>query len=106
MTSKQAFSVSWLLAASAVLTWVLANGMDVLSMLSVVQLGGGFAFARFRPAEFLLIYFWLRVLGTIAIALLILFVAKHWPALRSAAWSALTAFALVTAVTAWWRLNA
>jgi len=37
--------------------------------------------------------------------LLVLFVDKHWPALRSTAWSALTAFALVTALAAWWRLN-
>jgi hypothetical protein len=105
MASRQARSMTWLLAASAVLTWVLANGMDMLSMLSAVQVGGGFAFARFRPAEFLLIYSALRVLGTIALVLLVLFVAKHWPTLRSTAWSALTAFALVTALTAWWRLH-
>jgi hypothetical protein len=104
--SKQALWVSRSLAASAVLTWALANGMDVLSMFYVVQLGGGFRFARFRPAEFLVIYTGLRVLGAIAVALLILFVAKHWPALRSVAWSALTAFALLTAVAAWWRLYA
>jgi hypothetical protein len=103
--SKQALWMPRLLAASAALTWVLANGMDILSMLSVVQLGGGFAFARYRPAEFLLIYAGLRGLGTIAIVLLILFVAKHWDALRSTAWSALTAFALVTALAAWWRLR-
>jgi hypothetical protein len=105
MTSKQALWIPRLLIASAALTWVLANGMDVLSMFLVVQLGGGLAFAHFRPAEFLLIYFGLRVLGAIAIVLLVLFVNKHWPALRSTAWSALTAFALVTALVAWWRLN-
>ncbi len=105
MASRQARWMPRLLAASAALTWVLANGMDVLSMFLVVQVGGGFAFARFRPAEFLLIYSGLRVLGTIAIVLLVLFVDKHWPALRSTAWSALTAFALVTALAAWWRLN-
>lgn len=105
MTRRQAPSMPRLLAASAVLTWILANGMDVLSMFSAVQVGAGFAFARIRPAEFLLIYTGLRVLGAIAIVLLVLFVAKHWPALRSTAWSALTAFALVTALAAWWRLN-
>jgi len=105
MTSRQALWMPRLLAASAALTWVLANGMDVLSMFLVVQLGGSFAFVRSRPAEFLLIYFGLRVLGAIAIVLLVLFVNKHWPALRSTAWSALTAFALVAALVAWWRLN-
>jgi len=105
--SKQALWVPRLLAATAVLTWVLANGMDVLSMLFAVQLGGGFAFAtaRLRPAEFFLIYAGFRLLGTIAVALFVLFVLKYWPAVRSAAWSALTAFALVTALAAWWRLH-
>ncbi|HUT20186.1 MAG TPA: hypothetical protein VM366_13605 [Anaerolineae bacterium] len=105
--SKQALWVPQLLAATAVLTWVLANGMDVLSMLFAMQLGGGFAFAsaRFRPAELFLIYAGFRLLGTIAVGLFVLFVLKYWPAVRSAAWSALTAFALVAALVAWWRLH-
>jgi len=105
--SKRDVWVPRLLAATAVLTWVVANGMDVLSMQFAVQFGGlAFPTARLRPAEFLLIYAGFRLLGTIAVALAILFVLKYWPAVRSAAWSALTAFSLVTALAAWWRLQA
>jgi hypothetical protein len=95
-----------LVAATAVLTWALANGMDLLSMLFQVQLGGvALASARLRPGEFLLIYTGFRLLGAIAVGLTISFVSKHWPTVRSAAWSALTAFSLVTALTAWLRLH-
>jgi hypothetical protein len=103
--SRQAVWIPRFLAASAVLTWAVANGMDLLSMLSAVQFGGGPAWAPLRPAEFLVIYAGLRLLGAIAIVLLLVFVVKHWPAMRSAAWSALTACAFLTAVAAWWRLH-
>jgi hypothetical protein len=103
--SKRAVWGPRLLAATAVLTWALANGVDVLSMLFLVQIGGvAFPSARLRPAEFFLVYAGFRLLGAIAVGLAIVFVTKHWPAVRSAAWSALTAFSLVTAVTAWLRL--
>lgn len=104
--NKRAVWVPRLVAATAVLTWVLANGMDLLSMLFIVQLGEvAFAGARLHPGEFLLIYTGFRLLGAIAVGLMIAFVSKHWPAVRAAAWSALTAFSLVTALTAWLRLH-
>lgn len=104
--NNRATWVPRLVAATAVVTWVLANGVDVLSMLFVVQLGGVvFPVARLHPAEFVLLYAGFRALGAIAVALAIALVAKHWSALRSAAWSALTAFSLVTALVAWLRLH-
>ena len=94
-----------LLAATAMLTWALANGVDIFSVLFLVQTGGlALPVARLRPAEFFLAYAGLRLLGAIAVALAIPFVSKHWPAARSAAWSGLTAFSLVTTLAAWLRL--
>jgi hypothetical protein len=95
-----------MVAATAAITWVLANGVDLLSMLLLVQ-GGGVVYpsARLYPAEFFLLYTGFRVLGAIAVVLAVAFVAKHWPALRSSAWSALTAFSFVAALTAWLRLR-
>jgi hypothetical protein len=93
------------LVVSAVVTWVLANGVDLLSMLYAVQMGEvTFRNARLGSAEFYLVYAGFRLLGTMAVGLAIGFVSKHWPTVRSTAWSALTAFSLVTAFTAWWRL--
>ena len=103
--SKRAVWASRLVAVAAVVTWVLANGVDVISMLFLVQSGGvALSSARLYPGEFFVVYTGFRLLGAIAIALTIAFVGKHWPAMRSAAWSALTAFSLVTVVTAWLRL--
>ena len=104
MAEKREARTSWLLAGTAVIAWLLANGLDVLSVLFVVQFGGMFAFARHRPAEFLVIYAGMRLLGTLAVSLLAAFVGKRWPSASMAVWSALTAGALVTAVAAWWRL--
>jgi hypothetical protein len=97
-------------AITALLAWVLANGLDVFSVLWIVQEGGRLALARsdvvylHRPAEFFLIYAGMRFLGTLAVSLGVMSVSKRWPFLWRAAWGALTACALATAAGAWWRL--
>jgi hypothetical protein len=104
LVEKRKAWTSWLLAGTAVIAWLLANGLDVLSVLFVVRFGGIFALARHRPAEFLVIYAGMRLLGTLAVFLLAAFVGKRWPFMSMSVWSALTAGALVTAIAAWWRL--
>jgi hypothetical protein len=93
-----------LLSITAVVAWVLANGLDVLSVLYSVQLGNTFAFTRYHPAEFFLIYAGMRMLGTMAVWLLVVSASKRWPSVSRIAWSALTGCALITAIAAWWRL--
>jgi hypothetical protein len=92
------------LVVTATVAWVLANALDILSVLFAVQLGGVFAFARYHPGEYLIIYAGLRALGALVIVLLVLSVSRHWPAISNIVWSALTVCALVTAAAAWWRV--
>jgi hypothetical protein len=93
-----------LTAVTSLLAWVLANGLDVLSVLVLVQNGGRAAFARHHPGESFLVYSGLRFLGTMALPLAVLSAVKRWPSASRVAWSALTLCALATAVAAWWRL--
>jgi hypothetical protein len=92
------------MAITAVIVWVLANGVDVLSALLTVQAGGGLPFAQGHLAEYAIIYTGLRLLGTLALVLLAVFVSRHWPDVSGATWAAMTACAFVTTVLAWWRL--
>lgn len=96
--------VSWWTAVTSHVAWILANALDVYSVLLIVQSGVRLAFAPHHPAESFLIYAGLRVLGTAAVSLGVLSVSRHWPWADRAAWGALTACAGVTAVAAWWRL--
>ena len=96
--------VAWWTAFTSHVAWVLANALDVYSVLFLVQSGGRLAFAPHRPAESFLIYAGLRVLGTLAVSLGVLSVSRRWPWAARAAWGALTACAGVTAVAAWLRL--
>lgn len=91
-------------AVSAVLAWVLANALDVLSVLFFVQTGGQFAFACYRPAEHWLIYAGLRMLGTLGVTLLAMYTGKRWPGASQASWGALSVCALATAFIAWQRI--
>ena len=93
---------------TAVLAWVLANGLDILSTFLFLQLGGQLAFAemtaRHHPIEFTLIYAGMRTLGTLAVCLVVILVEKYWPPKAQLFWSALTAGALITAIAAWIRI--
>jgi hypothetical protein len=93
-----------LVAVSGFTAWVVANGLDVLSMFSAIRTGARFALMPYHPAESFLLYAGFRLLGTIGVWLAIVVVGRRWPELRSSAWSALTAFALLTAIAAWWRV--
>ena len=86
------------------MAWILANGLDVLSMLYVLQFGSTWSFARYHPAESFLIYAGMRFLGTLGVLLLAIWVTKHWTSVLRTTWGALTICALVTAIVAWWRL--
>lgn len=88
----------------AIAAWGLSNGLDVLSVLFAIRLGG-FPLARYHPSEFFLIYAGMRLLGTLAVTLVVALVNKHWSSLSRTVWSALTACALMTAIVAWWRLH-
>jgi hypothetical protein len=88
----------------SLLAWVLANVLDVLSVLALVRGGGRMVFARYHPAESFLLYAGLRFLGTLALPLALLSIGRRWPSTSRAAWGALTACALATAAAAWWRL--
>ena len=92
------------LAVTAVVGWVLANGLDVLSVFYSVRFGNTLVLTRYHPAEYFLIYAGMRLLGTLATWLLVVSVSKRWPFMSRIVWSALTACALVTAIAAWWRL--
>jgi hypothetical protein len=96
--------ISRWVSATAVVAWVLANGLDVVSMLFAVQFGGLLTFSRYHPAESFLIYAGMRLLGTLAVLLVVIWVSRRWSSMSSTVWSALTAGALVTALVAWWRL--
>jgi hypothetical protein len=82
----------------------LANGLDVLSVLYVLQFGSAWSFVRYHPAESFLIYAGMRLLGTLGVLLLAIWVTKHWTSAFRTAWGALTVCALATAIAAWWRL--
>ncbi len=90
-------------AVVAGIAWGLANGLDILSALLATQHGGRRA-AAFHPAESWLFYAGLRVLATLALYLLIVWVSRQRQSLFGVAWTNLTVCALVTAVIAWWRL--
>ena len=105
---KQRNWITISIIATASVAWVLANGLDMLSMLFVVQSGGQLALVGQlmlrHPTEFFLLYMGMRTLSTLAIYLLVTFGHKHWPSVAHVFWNALTACALVTAVAAWWRV--
>ncbi|MBN1641818.1 MAG: hypothetical protein JXA09_11330 [Anaerolineae bacterium] len=96
--------MSRLVAITGSVAWGLANGLDIISMLLAIQMGNRFPRMPFHPAESFLIYAGLRALGTIAVWLAALAVGRRWPTLRGSSWTGLTAFALVTAIAAWWRV--
>jgi hypothetical protein len=96
--------VSWWTAFTSHVAWILANVLDVYSVLLIVQSGRRLAYAPHHPAESFLIYAGLRALGTLAVSLGALSAGRHWPWSARAVWGALTACASVTAVAAWWRL--
>ena len=95
---------SFWVSVTSLLVWGLANALDVFSVLVYVQTGGRMVFARHHPAESFLIYAEVRLLVTLALPLAVVSAGQHWPSVSRTAWSALTVCALVTAVTAWWRL--
>ncbi|MBL7200323.1 MAG: hypothetical protein ISS56_09255 [Anaerolineae bacterium] len=104
MSDRRADWAARWMAITAVIVWVLANGVDVLSALLAVQAGGRLAFAQDHLAEYVIIYTGLRLLGTLALVLLAAFMSRYWPDASGAAWGAMTACAFVTTVLAWWRL--
>jgi hypothetical protein len=108
MKNVQKDWITKLTATTAVVAWALANGLDVVSMSLFVQAGGQLVFAsqimRQHPAEFVMLYAGMRVLGTLAVYLLVTFAQKQWPLLSQTLWSVLTACSLATAVAAWWRV--
>ena len=95
---------AWWVPVTSLLAWVLANGLDILGILVLVQEGGRTALAPRHPAEGFLIYAGLRLLGTLALPLAVVSTGRHWPSASRAAWGALTVCALATAAGAWWRL--
>jgi len=103
MSRREDWISQWT-TVTAVVAWVLANGLDVFSMFLTLQFGGQLAFARHHPAEHFVIYVGMRMLGTLAFYLSIVFVSKRWPSASGTVWGALTACALVTVAFAWWRL--
>ncbi len=103
MDRRQAW-VSSAIAGSAATAWILANGLDVLSVLYVLQFGSTWSFVRYHPAESFLVYAGMRLLGTLGVLLLTIWVIKRWTSVFRTAWGALTVWALVTAIAAWWRL--
>ena len=105
MTAEQSGLLPRLVAITGSTAWVLANGLDVVSMLIAIQTGSRLPTMPFHPAESFLIYAGLRLLAAIAAWLAVLAIGRRWPALRASSWSGLTAFALVTAIGAWWRIN-
>jgi hypothetical protein len=70
----------------------------------MVQAGGRMVWARYRPAEGVVIYAMLRLLITLAVPLGFASAARRWPRVVRSVWGALTLCALVTAAAAWWRL--
>ena len=105
MTAEQSGLVPRLVAITGSAAWVLANGLDVVSMLIAIQMGSRLPTMPFHPAESFLLYAGLRLLGTIAVWLAVLAIGRRWPALRGSTWSGLTALAQVTAIGAWWRIS-
>ena len=103
MNRRETGILLWL-SITAVAAWVLANGLDVLSVLYSVRLGNTFTLVRTHPAEVFMIYAGMRMLGTMAVWLLVVSVSRRWPSMSRIVWSALTGCALVTAIAAWWRL--
>ena len=101
---KQRDWISWWTAVTALVAWVLANGLEIFSVFFSMQLGGQLGFVRYHQAEYFLLYAGMRMLGTLAVCLLVLFVSRRWPGTSKTVWSTLTFCALVTAVFAWWRL--
>lgn len=94
-------------AVAAVVAWMLANALDVLSMLLYLQMGGTWPpVARRHPAAFLVIYATMRVLLAIAAWLGTLLASRLYPLATRAAWGTLTVCSLATVVAAWWRLLA
>lgn len=89
---------------SSLAAWTMANVLDVLSALAMVQTGGRMAWARHHPAESLIIYGLFRLLITLAVPLGTASASRRWPGMARAIWGALTLCALVTAAAAWWRL--
>ena len=91
-------------AIAAIVGWVLASGLDVLSVLLMLQSGDRFALISYHPAEYFLIYAAMRMLVTLAVCLLVVSASRCWSSVSRAVWSALTVCSLATVVVAWWRL--
>ena len=103
-TGGQWFLTSGWTVGSSLLAWTMANVLDVLSALALVQAGGRMAWARHYPEEALIMYGLLRLLVTLALPLGAAAASRRWPAMARAIWGALTLCALATAAAAWWRL--
>ncbi len=103
MTRREVWAARWV-AVTAIVAWGLSNGLDVISVLFAIRFGG-IPGARYHPSEFFLIYAGMRLLGTLAVILVVAFVNRHWASVSRTVWSALTACALMTAIVAWWRLH-
>jgi hypothetical protein len=91
-------------AGLSLLAWVLANLLDVFSVLAMVQDGARMVWARHHPAEAFVIYGLFRLLIALAVPLGAASASRRWPWVARTAWGMLTLGALVTAAGAWWRL--
>ena len=91
-------------AITAMVAWVLASGLDVFSVFLVVQVGNRPLVWAHRAAEYLIVYAVMRLLGALALALLVIWLSKHRSSWSRAIWGGLTACSLATALLAWLRL--
>jgi len=83
---------------------MLANGLDVFSVLFIVQMGSRPVLVTHHVAEYFVIYAGMRLLGALALALFTVWLDKRCPSWSRAIWSTLTVCSLATAVFAWLRL--
>ncbi len=87
--------------------WLLANALDVLSVLLYLRMGGVWPpVARRQPAAFLVIYATMRVLLTVAALLGAVSASRNRPSVAQVAWGVLTVCSLATVFMSWWRLLA
>lgn len=91
-------------AIAGAIAWGLANGLDVYTLFAVLQQGAQLVVGRHHPAEYLIIYAGLRLLGALAVYLAVLLANRLWPANSRAAWGALTGCTTITTALALWRL--
>ena len=83
---------------------MLANGLDVFSVLLAVQMGSRPLILTHHAAEYLMIYAGMRLLGALALALLVIWLKRHCPSWSRAIWGGLTVCSVATALFAWLRL--